>query len=227
MKLARLFTVALIAVFAVGAVFASGASAIPKFKLPITKRGFTAKSATSVLRTPSEGPDAVTCGSSTSPGTILGDDEVDVTIHYSGCSLKEGVNGPCTIKSVGAGTSEIVTELLRGLLGLLHQPEGAAGILFDPPASHVFVTLSPTATPCKTHTTAVEGSVAALFSPTNTLQNTALINLGPTSASGKQFVTLILTLAGVIKPKLTSFGAAESTQEQTATVTFEEAVEVD
>ncbi len=194
MKLARLFTVALIAVFAMGAIFASGASAIPKFKLPITKRGFTADSGTSVLRTPSSN-DTVTCGSSTATGTILGDDEIDTTIHFASCHLLEGINGPCTVKSVGATGSEVVTTLLRGLLGLLHQPEGAAGILFEPTASHVFVTFSPTSSPCSTPTTAVEGSVAGLFSPTGKLQSTALINLGPTSSTGKQFITLNLNVS--------------------------------
>ncbi len=227
MKIARLLAVAVIAVFAVGAVLASTASAIPKFKLPITKRGFTATSTTSLLRIPSE-KDIVTCGSSNSAGTILGDDEVDVRIHFLGCYVEKGTSLPCTIKSQNAPEEGLIlTELLLGLLGLLHQPEGAAGILFEPKAGHVFVTLEPTAAPCSTQTDAVEGSVAGLFSPTNKLTSKATINLGPISGTGKQFVTLILTLNGIVKPKLTSFGAAESTQEQTATVAFEEAVEVD
>ncbi len=195
-KIAQAVTVPLMTVFAVGAILASSASAIPKFKLPITNRGFTAKSATSVLRTPSFN-DTVTCGSSTATGTILGDDEIDTTIHFATCHLLEGTNGPCTIKSVGATGSEIVTNLLRGLLGLLHQPEGAAGILFEPKGApnHVFVTFAPTSSPCSTSTAALEGSIAGLFSPTGKLQNTALINLGPTSSTGKQFITLNLNIS--------------------------------
>lgn len=226
MKVARLFGLVLVAVFTMGAILSSTASAIPKFKLPITKRGFTASSGTSVLRVPSE-KDVITCGSSTSPGTILGDDEIDVKITFSGCSLEEGTNGPCTIKSVGATGAVILTTLLRGLLGLIDEEKGAAGILFEPKSGTEFVTLAATAAPCKSIETEVAGKVAGLFSPTGKLQNTAQINLGPTSATGKQQVQLILVLGGLVKPKLTSFGAAESTQEQSANVKFEEAVEVD
>ncbi len=225
-KASRLLGAALVAVLAASAMYASPAFAIPKFKLPITNKGLGSTSGTSVLRTPSES-DVVTCGSSLSAGLILGDDEASTTITFSSCSLKEGTNGPCTIKSVGASGATIETELLRLLLGLLHSPNGGAGVLLEPTSGHVFTTFAPTSSPCKTATTAVEGSVAGLYSPTGKLQTTALINLGPTSASGKQFVTLILTLAGIIKPKLTSFGAAESTEEITNSVCFEEAVEVD
>ncbi len=227
MKIARLLTVTLLLVAGASTVLASSASAIPKFKLPITKRGFTATSATSTFRIPGE-KFTVTCGSASSAGAILSDDEIDVKIHYLDCFLKDGTTGPCTIKSVGAPGTEglILTELLLGLLGLLHQPNGAAGILIEPKASHTFVTIVPTASPCGTTTTAIEGSVAALFSPTGKLQSTNVVFLGPTSEEGKQFVTLILTLNGIVKPKLTGFGAAEATQEQTSTETFEEAIEV-
>ncbi len=229
MKTARLLIVALLIGGGLVAGFASSASAIPKFKLPITKRGFTATSGTSVLRTPSEGF-TITCSTSSSAGAILSDDEIDVKMHYLGCSLTEGTAGPCTIKSVGAPGTEglILTELLLGLLGLLHQPNGAAGVLIEPKGSRVFLSLAPTAAPCKfAETVVVEGSLAALFSPTGKLTSTNLIFLGPTSATGKQFVTLILTLNGVVKPKLVSFGSAESSVEQASTETFEEAVEVD
>jgi hypothetical protein len=226
MKVARLFGVALIAIVALSAMLASTASAIPKFKLPITKRGFVGLSSTSILRSLTE-PITVTCSSAQSPGTILSDDEVDIKIHYSGCSLKEGSNGPCTIKDPEGTAGSLETTLLLGLLGLLHSPEGAAGILFEPKSGHVFLTLAATEEPCKTKETAVEGSVAGLFSPTGKLSATALIVVAPTSATGKQEITLILTLFGIVKPKLQSFGAAESTQEQHALVEFEEKVEVD
>jgi len=226
MKVARLFGVALIAIVALSAMLASTASAIPKFKLPITKRGFVGLSGTSILRTPSIAA-TVTCSHAQAPGTILSDDEVDIKIHYAGCSLTVGKEGPCTIKNVGGTAGSLETELLLGLLGLLHSPEGAAGILFEPKTGHVFLTFAETEAPCKESETAIEGSVAGLFSPTGKLSATALIIVAPTSATGKQEVTLILTLFGVIKPSLKSFGAAEATQEQHALVEFEEKVEVD
>jgi hypothetical protein len=227
MKIARLVGVALVVVFAVSAMVAATASAaIPKFTLPITKRGITATSGTSILRTPSE-KDVVTCSSSNAPGTILGDDEIDTKITYSNCSLEQGTAGPCTIKSVGAaGSNEIVTGLLLGLLGELKSPAGAAGILFEPKSGHVFLTLSATTSPCSTPETAIEGSVAGLLTPTGKKSTTGLITVTPVSATGKQEVTEITTLGGLIKPKLLAFAAAESTQQQEASVKFEEAVEV-
>jgi hypothetical protein len=228
MKLARLLGIALLAVFAVSAMLASTASAIPKFKLPITKRNFTTASGTSVLRAPAK-KDVVTCTSSTTTGgTILGVDEVSAVINYAGCTLEEGTSGPCTIKSVGAsGSNSIITSTLKGSLGLITGGGSGAGILFKPASGNVFVKLAATTTPCKSSETAVEGSVAGEFAPTGKSSKTATIKLAPVSATGKQKITKIETLAGVVEPVLESFGAAESTQEQTAVVTFEENVEVD
>ena len=227
MKMLRLFGVALVAVFTLGAMLTSTASAIPKFVLPITKRGFLAVSGLSILRAPSEKL-SIDCNKSHTAGIILGVDEMNAVIHFLGCTVEANGN-KCSIKSVGAPGEEglIITNLLKGLLGLLHSPNNAAGILFEPSGGHIIVTLAATAPPCSTVESGFEGSVAGLFSPTGKLQSTALISLAPTSATGKQEVTLILTLAGVVKPKLIWFGAAETTEEIRADVTYEEAVEVD
>jgi hypothetical protein len=226
MKFARLFSAVLIAIVALSAILASTASAIPKFKLPITKRGFIGLSGTTVLRTPGESI-AVTCSSAQAPGTILSDDEIDLRIHYLGCSLQQGSKGPCTIKDPGGTAGLVLTELLLGLLGLLHSPEGAAGILFVPKSGHIFFSFAATSAPCSTVESAFEGSFAGLFSPTGKLSATALVVIAPVSATGKQEIQLILTLFGIVKPKIVWFGAAETTQEQHVRVEFEEAVEVD
>jgi hypothetical protein len=226
MKLARLLSLVLVAMFALGAMLASSASAIPKFKLPIAKRNFTAVSGPSILN--AKGVDTINCPSSTSSGTILGDDEISVDIHYEGCVLKNS-KGTCSVKSVGApGTSLIETKLLNGLLGLLHQPNGAAGILFEPAKGNVFVTFSPTGAPCSTPTEAVEGSVAGEFTPTGKETEKGLIVLNVSNnGTGKQAITLILTLKGTVLTALESFGIEGSTQLQDAVVTFEQLVEVD
>jgi hypothetical protein len=208
----------------------SSASAIPKFKLPITNRGFTVLSGLSLLRTPSQGV-VVDCTSDNGAGTILGDDEVDVKVHFLNCSAYIKNNGPCTIHSLGAPAGLILTELLTGLLGLLHEPNGAAGILLEPRGSHVFTTFAAitAGTNCEEKPeTAVEGSVAGEFEPTGKLQTLGTIKLLATSATGKQKITLILTLNGIIKPKLTSFGGnlVESTEETVDVIHFEEAVEI-
>jgi hypothetical protein len=226
MKTARLFSIVFVVVGSLSATLVSAASAIPKFKLPITKRGFIALSGTSIIRTPSE-KDTLVCSSAQAPGTILSDDEVDLRIHYLGCSLEQGSSGPCTIKDPGGTAGLLITNLLLGLLGLLHSPEGAAGILVEPKSGHTFFTLAATETPCSTTESSFEGSFAGLFAPTGKLSATALIVIAPVSATGKQEIQLILTLFGIVKPKLEWFGAAETTQEQHALIEFEEAVEVD
>jgi len=232
MKVARLFSLVLVAVVALSAMVASTASAIPKFKLPITKRNFTAESKTSTLAVGAE-TDIVTCPSSKSNGTILGDDEISVDILYTGCALKEKAGGECKVDS-GSGAKEpglIITSLLTGLLGLV-LPGGAAGILFEPTTGdeNSFVKLLPlTGCTGANEEKAVEGSVAGVFTPTGKSSKTAEIILTLTGSVGarKQAVTQIDTLLGLIKPKLTSFGALASVQLQTAVVTFEENVEVD
>jgi hypothetical protein len=223
MKVARLFAVALLAIFALSALVASTASAIPKFKLPITSRGFSATSGTSILTANAATPIVVTCTSDTSTGTILNDDEIDARVHFLGCSVKKGAEGPCTIKSVGGGEGLVLTELLVGQLGLLHQPNGAAGILFKPKTGNIFTKFAATSAPCNTVENAVEGSVAGEFSPTGKPQTTGKITLAVTN---KKNITLILTLAGIVKPELESFGAITSTEETSDAVTFEESVEI-
>jgi len=228
MKVARLFGVVFVAVFAVGALLASTASAIPKFTILPTNRAFTATSGLSVLRTPAE-KITIDCAKSTTTGTITEVDEVSVIIHYLECRGFKGAEGPCTVKNAESGTAGLlITKLLRGLLGLIDNITGKpAGILFEPNTSKVFLTFAPLEAPCTAVETAVEGSVAALLSPTGKSQKTGLITALPVSATGKQEITEILTLAGLIKPRLISFGAAESTQEQTAEVEYAENVEVD
>lgn len=230
MKLARLFSIMLIAVFAVAAIVASSASAIPLFTLPITKRGFTSSSGLAKLRVPSLKIE-IDCATSTGAGVIVDDDAVSFKLHFLTCNAFTNGKGPCTIKNPGGAAGLIQTNLLTGLLGLLHEPAGHAGILFEPGpgTTGIFTTFAKIekSTECEEHPeSTVEGNVAGEFEPTGKKSTTGKITLAPTSATGKQKVTLILTLAGIIKPKLLSFGAVESTQEINSTITFEEAVEV-
>jgi len=231
MKLARLFGIALTAFLAVSALLASTASAIPKFKLPITLRGFTALSLTSVLSSfaSASESDVVICQHDVATGTIINDDEVFAKVHFLGCraifknATEEKV---CTAKGFIPGEPAqeeglILTKLLRGLLGLLHQPNGAAGILFHANTGVVFVGIE---SPCTTETQ-VEGSLAGSFEPTGKLQNTAKINFVVTNK--KQAITLILVLSGEVKSSLKAFGIATATEESEDNVKFEEAVEVD
>jgi hypothetical protein len=230
MRAIRSLSTVLVALFLASATFVSSASAIPKFKLPITNRGFTVLGGLSIFRTPSQGL-VVDCDSDNGTGTILGDDEVDVKVHFLNCKAYINNQGPCTINSIGAPAGLILSELLTGLLGLLHEPNGAAGILIEPRGGHVFTALPPIAKSANCEEkpeTAIEGSIAGEFEPTGKLQTLGTVKFLPVSATGKQKITLILTLNGIIKPKLTGFGGnlVESTVESVGVVHAEEAIEI-
>ncbi len=227
MKIARLLGLALIAVVAVSAMSASTASAIPKFKLPITKRGFAGLSGPTTWRNPVTGR-RIRCEHDHEIGFIVGVTQLFLVWLLLNCTVTVGANGPCTIQSVGAPAAGLIqSDLLTALLGLLHQPEGGAGVLDEPTTGHVFFTLAATGSPCNTAETAFEGSVAGEYSPTGKRQSTAKVVFAPVSETGKQKITLILTLSGIVKPKLTGFEVEEETQESTEEITYEEAVEVD
>jgi hypothetical protein len=223
MKIARLFILALVAASAASTMATSTAAAIPKFKLPITLRGFTASSSTSVIRIPTAAAITITCGRDLLSGTIIDDDEVDARIHFLGCTLMHGTEGPCEINSFGGTNGLIITELLTGLLGLLHSPNGGAGILLAPKAPPHIVELEATA--CNTPEATLDGNVAGLFSPTSKLQTTAKIVIS--TSGGEQEIKLILTLAGSVKPALEAYGAGPALAELEEKITFQEAVEVD
>jgi hypothetical protein len=230
MKFIRSLSTVLVAVFLASAIVVSSASAIPKFRLPITNRGFTVLGGLSILRTQSA-RETIDCDSDIGTGTILSDDEIKVKVHFLNCKAYINNRGPCTIHSPGAPVGLILTELLTGLLGLLHEPNGAAGILIEPRGSHVFAAFASieSSAECEAEPeTDVEGTVAAEFEPTGKLQTLGTVRFLPLSATGKQKITLILTLNGVVKPKLTSFGGVfiESTVESVDVVHAEEAVEI-
>ncbi len=226
MKATQILSATLVAIFAASALLASPAMAIPKFKLPITKRGFIAESSTSIFRVSAD-QITILCTRGTMAGTILDDVAVLVRAHFLGCLLEEGINGPCTIKSVGAPANGLIlTELAEGLLGALHEPNGAPGILFQPHSGHVLVELESASAPCTTPATAVEGSVAGLIGATGKLSTTSKVIFAVKSATGKEEISLILVLPGIVKPKLTAYGVVEATDEHVDLASFEEAVEI-
>jgi hypothetical protein len=225
MKIARLFGLAFAAVVAIGAIAASTASAIPKFRLPITLRGFAGLSGLTLWRNRANG-DIIDCTHDHLIGIILGDDEIDLKEHFLNCFVIIPGGDTCTAKSVGTSAGLILSELILGLLGLLHSPPGAAAILEEPKTGHVLWKLAATEAPCSTPETAFEGTVAGLYSPTGKLSSDALIVTAPVNATGKQEITLILTLAGTIFPELAAFGS-ETTETSTELLTYEESVEVD
>jgi len=234
MKVARLFCLVLAAVFAVGMVAASLASASgdPEFIHLPAKKAFKSDSGVSVLR--SSLGEVVTCESDVDTGEITSMDEVGkVVVHFLGCSVKTGAGSVCTIKTEGVSGTEglVITKTLRGLLGLVHNDSEATtlvGILFEPETSNVFVQFAATGAPCETPLTSVEGKVAGEISPILVLSNDSDINLQPSTVGGhKQRIAEILVLGALVKPKLTAFGAGESSEETFDLVLWEEPVEID
>jgi hypothetical protein len=230
MKVARLSTVVLVALFAIGASVTPSASALPKFGLPITKKGFTALTLTSVIRVQTSAEPSflvITCPRGQLTGSILDDDEVLTMVRFSSCTGREGEEAPCEVNSKGLTGGLILTELLRGLLGLLQGLPGlppGVGILFEAQTGHVYAQFKS----C-TLEIALEGSVAGLFvSPTTGKFQTAKIIFSVTGAglTTKQAIKEILVLRGLVKPKLSWLGVTTSTEQTEEDVTFEEAVEV-
>jgi hypothetical protein len=226
MKIARLLGLALVAVCAVAAIAASTATAIPKYRLPIVLRGFAGLSGLTLWRNRANG-DIIDCTHDHLTGIIIGDDEIDLKEHFLNCFVIIPGGGTCTAKSPGSSAGLILSELIVGLLGLLHSPPGAAAILEEPKTGAVLWKLAATEAPCDTPETAFEGTVAGLYSPTGKLSSDALIVTAPVSATGKQEITLILTLKGVVFPELSGFGTSETTETSTELLTYEESVEVD
>jgi len=225
MKLTRLLGLVLIAVFALSALAASPASAIPRYRLPLTLRGFVGLSGLTRLRNRITGA-LVDCTHDRLSGTIVNDVQVDFREHWLNCTAIVPGRGTCPAQSVGSTPGLILSGLLRGLLGLLRAPAGAAAMLAEPASGHVLFTLAATEAPCETPETAFEGSVAGLYSPTGKVQNTAKLSFAIEAATDKQEITEILLLGGTVKPRLTGFEAGETTEESTEELTYEESVEV-
>ena len=189
---------------------------------------FISTSGTSKLRDPSEAT-TLTCSTGAGQGDVASGDTLDnIVVRFTGCRLTN-TGGTCTIKSATTTKEgEIITTELKGLFGSVAKTEATSevGLLIEPKTGHTLAILGTTGSPCNTLETAVEGSIAGEATPVKTSQTTAKVAFAPVSATGKQKIKLISVLSGLVKPKLTSFGAAESTEELTEELTFEEAFEI-
>jgi hypothetical protein len=157
-----------------------------------------------------------------------------VVVHFLGC--KEDANGgECPLSSSGFSNSAelILTNTLRGLLGLVHTNEEATslvGILFEPETGEAFTTFNEDESPC-THTpeTSIKGNIAGELTPIGSLASTSSVNVFASTASPsrKNRIQEILVLSGAVKPKLIGFGSAEFSVETSDEVLWDGKVEVD
>jgi hypothetical protein len=221
MKLARLAGAVLIAIFAMSLLAASAASAaLPEFK----PASGTFKTLALGLSTLTGGGNTVTCSHSTGTGEITGAMSVGkVLVKFTGCQVEIPSKATCAAKSKTGGTGEIDTNTLSGLLGLILATVGEftsdVGEELFPTSGSEFTSIVGTCI----STSKVLGSVAGEVTPINTLTLIGKINFGATG--GKQDITKIDLLGGVMEPELEAFSsvATETTEND---ITFNVKTEV-
>jgi hypothetical protein len=226
MKIVRLASLALVAIFAMSLAVASSASAIGPLFLP-TGQTFAGTSGTSKLV--GAAGEVVTCQSDVSSGTITSSTLAGgVLVHFLGCSGETAKGEKCTVKSTNTtATNLILTNTLHGVLGLV-LPVPASGsdvaLVLLPVSGKAFVTLVGSPSTACVETTKVSGSVAGLAEPVGTLLLTGTLKFAQTS--GVQNITEVdLTTGGSVKPELTAFGST-ATEETTESITYSKATEV-
>jgi hypothetical protein len=225
MKIVRLASLALVAIFAMSLAVASSASAIGPLFLP-TGQTFTGISGRSVLE---GGGEKVVCESDASSGTITSSTLAGgILVHFLGCSGTGATGAKCTVKSTNTTVvGLILTNTLHGVLGLI-LPKPTSGsdvaLVLLPVSGKAFVTLVGSPSTACVETTKVSGSVAGLAEPVGTLLLTGTLKFAQTS--GVQNITEVdLTTGGSVKPELTAFGST-ATEETTESITYSKATEV-
>ncbi|HEY4918195.1 MAG TPA: hypothetical protein VIH92_14885 [Solirubrobacteraceae bacterium] len=220
MKIARLTSMMLVAILAVGLAVVSVASAAPTF----TPTGSTVTGASTTTSVLTGGGETVTCaknvaggGTVTSATLVAG-----ITVHFLECTDKTSTGATCAAAS-GSTAGLIITNTLHGVLGLvLPKPTSGSDValILLPVSGSTFVKISGT---CFTET-AVSGSIAGLANPIGTKTTKGTLEFGVTS--GVQNIKEVdLSTGGVAKPKLTAF--SETAQEATTdAITFGTATEI-
>jgi hypothetical protein len=156
----------------------------------------------------------------------------NMVVKYTGCKVDSGTGSGCTFKSRNplGGAGEIITNTLKGELGLVATSEAASGvgILTKAENGAIFTTFE-TAVPCTTDVEAAEGDVAGEASPIKTLSTKGIVIFAPTSTAAlhSEKISKIRILAGTEEPALESFGSLLSSLQGLPVGTSEEAVEID
>jgi hypothetical protein len=207
MKRFRILGLALVAVFAMSAVAATAASALPEYsKFPVK---FTGTSGTSVLKA---GGTTVTCTSDTAEGTIATATTTTSKVTYTKCT------GPFSAecKSPGAKGGEIKTAELTGTLGYLNKTKKEVGVLLKPKTGTNFVTIE-----CFGIKTETTGSIIGQVTPVNTKSTKSKLVFA--TKEGKQALTKFEGESGT--NVLKAFGS-EATLETTEEITAAEELEI-
>ncbi len=213
---------ALVAVFALGAVVASAASAAePEFKPMPAKKKFTSTGGAVTFK---EGGNTITCSSSTTSGEITGVSTIGkLVVTYKKCEAFLP-KGKCSFHSPGRVAGEIVTNALKGELGTVSTKEAASGVgvLLLPETGQTWAMIeSPCAEP---ESTPLTGRLAGEVTPIGKKQTSMnIVFSAPGGVQGIKEMTIAGKKAEV--PSLKMYGTS-ATEEMTDALTFEEALEV-
>jgi hypothetical protein len=211
------------ALFVVGALSATGASAaLPEMKNSAGKVPtgvkFTSADTNPELKTPGVGI-TIKCKEESGSGKITGAKTVgEVHVTYSGCEA-----GSCGTAQSGTTAGVIETNTLSGTLGYVNESNKTkVGEKLKPASGTEFVKVKFQFESFSCPGTAVSGAVIGEALPLNSLNTSGELNF--TETGGKQ---TIQRLEGETSNQhLTAFGF-ESTLVSTETITFTEAVKIE
>jgi hypothetical protein len=224
MKLSRLLSAVLAAVFALCLVAAASASAAaPVFNT--TKDKVTSKSGAGVLEHTLTGEKIECTGDSSKTGEVTSTNTVGhIQVIFTGCKGKNG-STTCKAKSTGAtGAEEIITSTVKGTLGESKESKTGVGILFEPESGTKFTEVEGSVSGCLTKAE-VKGTVAGEITPINTTSKTGKIVF--TGAAGSQSIKNITVNGSNKKPKLEALsGFVEVSENTTEEVNFEQNIVV-
>jgi hypothetical protein len=182
------------------------------------ERHFTSTSKGGTLKA---GADIIACAKDTSTGELTSTMLFGaVVIHFLECTSTSNGSTFCAIRSTNTSSEGLIlTATLHAIVGL-SLPNREAGLLLLPASGKTWETLAANA--C-TPETKVTGTVAGLVTPTGKAETTSKVVFS--TASGKQQIKDLDTLAGLIEPQLTAFSES-ATEETTEEVTWGKAIEL-
>jgi hypothetical protein len=222
MKIARLASLVLVAVLAVGLAVVPVASAAPEFKptgSTVTGVGTT----TAVLIAAGE---TITCAKNVVSGGVVTSATLvgGIVVHFLECTTKTAGGETCAAMSTGAPLENLIlTTTLHGVLGLiLPKPAEGSGValILLPVSGSSFVQLLGK---CFV-TTNVSGQVAGVAEPIGSSVTKGTLKFN--APGGVQEIKEVdLSTGGLVKPKLTAFSATASQTVQEA-ITFGTATEI-
>jgi hypothetical protein len=222
MKIARLASLTLTAILAVGLAVVSVASAAPEFKptgSTVTGVGTTTAVLTAAGETITCAKNVVSGGVVTS-ATLVG----GIVAHFLECTAKTAGGATCPVMSTGAPLENLIlTNTQHGVLGLI-LPRPTSGsdvaVVLLPTSGSTFATLLGS---CFT-TTVVSGQVAGVAEPIGSSVTKGTLKFN--APGGVQEIKEVdLSTGGLVKPKLTAFSATASGTATGAT-TFGTATEI-